>query len=67
MSYEDSGVGEEICLLQTAGLPLVMRRINDHNGLVTCKRIGTAYVHGIMDGEAWLQGEKYPLRTYRVV
>ncbi|KAJ4376470.1 hypothetical protein N0V83_001754 [Neocucurbitaria cava] len=64
---KDADVEDEICVLRTADVPLVMRKISGDGDVVTCKRIGPAYVHGIMDGEAWRQEDMYPMRTYRIV
>lgn len=33
----------------------------------TYKHIGTAYIHGIMDGEAWEQPDKVPSKLYKLI
>ena len=62
-------VGDEICVLRTAGVPLLMRRAEENysHDSPTYRQIGTAYVHGIMYAEVWAQGDKYLERTYRVI
>jgi hypothetical protein len=59
--------GDEICVLPSATIPLVVRPIETNQHGMTCARIGTAYVHGIMDGEAWDHPDRYPQRLYTMV
>jgi hypothetical protein len=65
---QDAQVGDEICVLSTAKVPLVVRRkTSDNDNSDEYIRLGTAYVDGVMFGEAWSQEEKYPKRTYKLV
>lgn len=62
----EAEVGDHICIIKTVSLPLVVR-FKDGGALedyASFERIDTAYVHGIMDGQAWEQGEKYHVRSF---
>lgn len=52
--HDDARVGDEICVLSSASVPLVVRRKTpeDQNSEEYI-RLGTAYVHDVMHGEAW--------------
>jgi hypothetical protein len=43
-------VGDEICVLHSATVPTLMRPVDGHGGV--CTLVGTAYIQGLMDGEA---------------
>jgi hypothetical protein len=62
-------VGDGICILRTAGVPILMRRAEENCSYhsPTYRQIGTVYVHSVMYGEAWTQGDKYLERTYRII
>lgn len=63
----DAQVGDEICVLKAASVPLLLRKLSNQAPAETFRHIGTAYVHGIMDGEAWEQTDKFPTKLYRIV
>lgn len=48
--------GDHICVLAGGKVPLITRADPDHDGApskrFTCRLLGDAYVHGLMDGEA---------------
>lgn len=54
-------VGDCICLLQGATMPVVLR---DSNGIFSV--VGDAYVHGIMNGEAWDKTGSF-MREFRLI
>lgn len=45
-------VGDTIVSVEGAKVPLVLRKQESHDGVETYSFVGTAYVHGYMDGEA---------------
>jgi hypothetical protein len=66
--HNDAQVGDVICVLSTARVPLVVRKqVPDDTTNEEYIRLGTAYVHDVMNGEAWSQEEKFPRRTYTIV
>lgn len=48
----DGMVGDTIVSVEGAKVPLVLRKQESHDGVETYSLVGTAYVHGYMDGEA---------------
>lgn len=44
--------GDTIVSVEGAKVPLVLRKAGSHGGVKTYSLVGTAYVHGYMDGEA---------------
>lgn len=44
--------GDEFVVLSGAKVPLILRNVGDEGGVGRYEVIGTAYVHGFMDGEA---------------
>ena len=66
MVPEDSAEGDCIVMVHGSRLPIVIRQLNQEltanvqamNGEIGWQLIGTAYVHGIMDGELWEDVEK---------
>lgn len=48
----DAMVGDTIVSVEGAKVPLVLRKQESHDGVETYSFVGTAYVHGYMDGEA---------------
>lgn len=48
----DTMAGDTIVSVEGAKVPLVLRRLASHDGVKTYSLVGTAYVHGYMDGEA---------------
>ncbi|KAF2249482.1 hypothetical protein BU26DRAFT_519534 [Trematosphaeria pertusa] len=57
--------GDEICVLQTGSVPVVVRKM-EGDGTRYCL-VGTAYVHGLMDGEAMQDEDTYPRRVYNII
>lgn len=45
-------VGDTIVSVEGAKVPLILRKQESHDGIETYSLVGTAYVHGYMDGEA---------------
>lgn len=48
----DVMVGDTIVSVDGAKVPLILRKQQSHDGVETYSFVGTAYVHGYMDGEA---------------
>jgi hypothetical protein len=66
--HDDAQVGDEICVLSTARVPLVVRKqAPDYTTNEEYIKLGTAYVHDVMNGEAWSQEQKFPRRKYTIV
>ncbi|KAH8588487.1 heterokaryon incompatibility protein-domain-containing protein [Bisporella sp. PMI_857] len=66
MVPENSAEGDCIAMVHGSRLPIVIRQVNQEliakiqamSGEIGWQLIGTAYVHGIMDGELWEDVEK---------
>ena len=66
MVPENSAVGDRVAMVCGSRLPIILRREKQEHtdsmkgmkGKVGWRLIGTAYVHGIMDGELWEDFEK---------
>lgn len=59
----DIRVGDIICVLKGGSVPFILRRTGKspqetESGLIECKLIGEAYVHGLMYGEAVRLGKE---------
>lgn len=48
----DAMAGDTIVAVEGAKVPLILRKQQSHDGVETYSFVGTAYVHGYMDGEA---------------
>ena len=59
--------GDEISVLRAASVPLLLRKSKNRPYMETYKHIGTAYIHGIMDGEAWEQLDKVLSKLYKLI
>lgn len=51
-TVRDAMVGDTIVSVEGAKVPMVLRKQESHDGVETYSFVGTAYVHGYMDGEA---------------
>jgi hypothetical protein len=51
--------GDEIALLKGCALPLIVRRTDVPDRF---KLVGAAYVHGIMEGQAWIESRCQPMQ-----
>ncbi|RDL34694.1 uncharacterized protein BP5553_07822 [Venustampulla echinocandica] len=59
-------VGDEICILETASVPLIVRSIAGSEQGEAFHYIGTAYVHSLMDGELMRDGQ-YLTQSYKLI
>lgn len=61
MITEDTIEGDIIAIVHGSFFPIILRRMDEESKRMLCgledmtawRMIGTAYVHGIMAGEAW--------------
>jgi hypothetical protein len=66
----DAAEGDQIAVVDGAKVPLVLRSTGESSdGIATFKFIGTAYVHGFMDGLArsWVQEGKLQEKSFILV
>jgi hypothetical protein len=63
----DAKPGDELCVLRAASVPLLLRKSYNRPYMETYKHVGTAYVSGIMDGEAWDQTYRFPSKLYQMI
>jgi hypothetical protein len=66
----DAAEGDQIAVMDGAKVPLVLRSTGESSdGIATFKFIGTAYVHGFMDGLArsWVQEGKLQEKNFILV
>ena len=70
VSCKEGLAGDTIVVLETASVPLILRKTQILYGMNEYKIVGTAYVHGFMDGEALAKrngSDEFPEQVYRIV
>ena len=66
----DAAEGDRIVVMDGARVPLVLRSTGESlDGIATFRFIGTAYVHGFMDGlaQSWVQEGKLHEKSFILV
>lgn len=63
----DTMAGDMLVSVEGAKVPLVLRQLGNHDGVKTYSLVGTAYVHGYMDGEALDLMEKGALHEEEIL
>lgn len=67
--HDAARIGDEVCVLESASVPLVVRRIErkEKGGVEEYLKVGTAFGHGLMYGEAMKHKERSHPRVYRLI
>jgi hypothetical protein len=53
---QSAKMGDNLCILYGCSVPVVLRKLSGPNTSICWRLVGDAYVHGIMDGEAFRYG-----------